>query len=73
MDMERIYSGICGTLALVFGIYAIVTNRVQFGDEGDDAQVWLYGWRAIAIGFVALAVAVLFFVAAFGFIRLNWV
>ena len=71
MDMERVSSGICGTVALVFGIYVAVTKRVQFGDVVDEAQMWIYGWRAVAVGLMMLALAALFFASALGFIRLD--
>lgn len=71
MDMERISSGIIGTLAFAFGIHAIVTKQVALGDVEEDEQIWLYGWRAVAIGFLLIAVSAFCFASAFGFIDLD--
>ena len=69
MDIERISSGVVGTMSLVFGIHAIVTKRVTLADDVADDQVWLYGWRAVAIGFLFMVISAFWFALAFGFIR----
>lgn len=60
-----------GMVSLVFGIRAVLTKRVTFGDEGDDYQVWLYGWRAVSIGFLALALAAMCFASIAGLISFG--
>lgn len=55
-------------VAAVCGLHAVVTKRVTFGDDGDDLQVWLYGWRAVAIGCATLLVAALLAAMALGLV-----
>ena len=69
MDMGRISDGIVGTMALVFGLHAIVTQRVTLADDVADDQIWLYGWRAVAIGLLFIAISIFCFACAFGFIH----
>lgn len=45
---------LCGIAALVFGVHAIVKRRLTIDDDGDDLQMWLRGWRSVAIGVAAL-------------------
>jgi hypothetical protein len=70
--LETFVALIAGIVLLAFGVHAIKTERVTFGDSEDNVQIWLYGWRAVAIGCLALAVAALFFLSAAGFIHLDW-
>ena len=69
MDYERLTNGVIGLVALAFGLHAIATKRVTIGEDDEPEQMWLYGWRAIAIGIIALAFAALMFVAALGFVQ----
>ncbi len=71
MDMERVADGIVGTLAIAFGIHAIVTKRVTLDDVDDDGPVWFYGWRAVAIGCLLMAISAFCFAAALGFVHLD--
>ena len=71
MDYERLENGVIGAVALAFGIHAIATKRVTIGEDYEPEQLWLYGWRAIAIGFIALSFAALMFASALGFIQLS--
>jgi hypothetical protein len=63
---------LAGIAALVFGLHALVTRRAAIGDDSDEPYMWLYGWRAVAIGCAAVLVAAVFFAAAAGFIQLDW-
>ena len=71
-DMGNIVGLLAGTIFSVFGIYAVVTRRVTFGDDGEDLQVFFFGWRAVAIGFAALALAALCFSSAAGLVSVDW-
>ncbi len=71
MDYEQLANGIIGVVALAFGLHTIVRKRVTIGENDEPEQMWLYGWRAVAIGFFSLAFAMLFFAAAFGLIQLG--
>ena len=71
-DLVHVSEWIGAVVALVCGLHAVVTRRVMFGEDGDDLQVWLYGWRAVAIGCVALIVAALLVASATGLVGLNW-
>lgn len=50
----------------------MVTRRVVFGDDGEALQVFLFGWRAVAIGFAALVLAALCFSSVAGLVSLDW-
>ena len=54
------------------GLHAIVTCKVAIGDEGEAPHLWLYGWRAVAVGIGGLVVAVLCFADAAGVIHMEW-
>jgi hypothetical protein len=71
LDYERIANGVIGVVALVFGLHAIATRRVTVGEDDEPEQIWLYGWRAIALGCIALVFAVLMFASALGFIQIS--
>ncbi len=71
--MENFFALLIGVVALVFGIHAVMTGRVTFGDDRDEVQVWLYGWRAVVVGFLAIAMAALLFASAAGFVKMAWV
>ncbi len=58
-------------VAAVCGVHAVVTKRVTFGDDGDDLQVWLYGWRAVAIGCATLLIAALLAAMALGLVSAD--
>ncbi|MEY2689535.1 MAG: hypothetical protein RL375_3734 [Pseudomonadota bacterium] len=53
--------------ALVFGVHTLITRRVKFGEDDDEYQVWLYGWRAVAIGLLALMLAAYFIASLLGY------
>lgn len=55
-------------VAAVCGLHAVVTKRVTFGD---DLQVWLYGWRAVAIGCATLLIAALLAAMALGLVSAD--
>ena len=69
MDYERLINGVIGVAALAFGLHAIATKRVTIGEDDDPEQMWLYGWRAIAIGIITLAFAALMFASALGLVQ----
>lgn len=69
--MGTIVSVLFGAVLLIFGAHAVVTQRVMFGDEGENLQVFLYGWRAVGIGLVALALAALCFASIAGLVALD--
>lgn len=55
--MGSIVCLLVGTILSIFGIHAVMTRRVMFGDDGDALQLFIFGWRAVAIGFAALVLA----------------
>jgi len=69
--MKLLSDGVCGVVALIFGVYVIATKRLTIGEDCEDVQMWLYGWRAIAVGSAAVAVAILCFASALGIIHLD--
>jgi hypothetical protein len=73
VNHDQVLSLIGGLVALVVGLWAIVTQRIAVGeDEDGESNSWVYGWRAVAVGCAALAGAALFFASAAGIINLNW-
>jgi hypothetical protein len=70
--MGTMVSGLFGVVLFIFGAHAVLTQRVMFGDEGEDVQILLYGWRAVAIGLAALALATLCFATISGLVTLDW-
>ena len=64
MSGEQFMNILGGIAALVVGVHFIVTRRATFTDENDEPHMWVYGWRAVAIGVVALAVSAVFFASA---------
>lgn len=73
MNHDQVLSFIGGLVALIVGVWAIVTQRIGIGeDENGERNSWVYGWRAVAVGCAALAGAALFFASAAGIINLNW-
>ena len=69
--MGDMVSLLVGAVFAVCGIHAVVTRRVVFGHDGDDLQVYLFGWRAVAVGVAALALAALSFCSAAGLVTLS--
>lgn len=70
MISHQVLNVVGGLVALAFGLHAIVTQRVTLTDENDDADTWLYGRRAVAIGCLGLVAAAVFFASAGGYI--DW-
>jgi hypothetical protein len=54
------------------GVHAFVTRKVAVGDDGEAPQLWLYGWRAVAVGIGGFVVAALCFADATGIIHMEW-
>ena len=73
VNHDQVLSMIGGVVALLVGLWAITTRRIAVGeDENGEDSAWVYGWRAVAIGCAALAVALMFFASAAGFVHLSW-
>ncbi len=70
MTYQHLTEFLGGIVSLVFGLHTIVTKRATLSDENDEPHLWIYGWRAIAIGCLGLVAAVGFFASAAGMI--NW-
>lgn len=71
MTGEQIMSALGGVAFLVIGVRAIVTRVVTItGEDGSEPHLWVYGWRAVAIGCLFVAVATVFFACASGYI--SW-
>lgn len=68
IDVERLLDFAGGCVGLVAGVRFIVSRRAAIGEEDDS---WVYGWRAILVGCVALVVGVFFFASAFGVIHIE--
>lgn len=72
MSPGQIESVIGGVIASGVGIWAIATRRIAVGeDEHGEPNYWVYGWRAVLVGCVALAAAGVFFASALGLIHLE--
>ena len=68
---EQILSAIAAVVFLGLGLKAIITREVGISDDsGSEPETWVYGWRALAMGLFAIAVAVFFFAFAIGI--LSW-
>ena len=45
--------------------------KTTMDDVDDDGPVWFYGWRAVAIGCLLMAISAFCFAAALGFVHLD--
>lgn len=70
--MENFVSLICAVVFAVVGIYAVIKRRLVFAEPDDELQVYLYGWRAVAIGCLALVLSALCFCSAEGLVVIKW-
>lgn len=68
VDAERLLDFAGGCVGLAAGVHFIVSRQAAIGDDND---FWVYGWRAILIGCVALAMGAAFFASAFGFVHID--
>lgn len=58
MTEEQWASLVAGAVALLVGIKAVVTQRISIDlDENDEPIAWVYGWRAKALGWLAIGAA----------------
>lgn len=72
MSPGQIESAIGGFIAAGVGVWAIVTRRISVGeDEFGEPNYWVYGWRAVLVGCLALVAACVFFASALGLIHLE--
>jgi membrane protein YqaA with SNARE-associated domain len=72
--MAQIASVLGGLIATLIGLWAIITPRITVSeDELGEESGWVYGWRAVVIGCLALLGACVFFASAAGLIHLSWV
>jgi hypothetical protein len=70
MTGEQIAEVLGGFVALGVGVQMIVTQRATFSDEDDEPYMWVYGWRAVLVGVVAVLTSLVFFASAAKCI--NW-
>jgi len=72
MSPSQIESAIGGLIAAGVGVWAILTRRISVGeDEFGEPTYWVYGWRAVLVGCLALAVSCVLFASAAGLIHLE--
>jgi hypothetical protein len=69
MSLQSVFELVGGAASLALGLVQILTRRAALGVEGEEPHMWVYGWRAIALGAVSIAVAVLLFASAAGVIQ----
>jgi hypothetical protein len=71
MSGEQLVSALSGLVCLAVGLHAIVSRRVGISDENSaEPHLWLYGWRAVAVGCLGIALSLLLFACAAGYINL---
>lgn len=73
MNIEQLSGLVCGITALVVGLKAILTQGIAVDlDDADEPNLWLYGWRAVAIGYLFVLVSFLGFAIAAGVMPASW-
>jgi hypothetical protein len=66
-------SALAGSIFLVVGLLTIYQRRIATRTDSDDEEdAWVYGWRAVAVGCVAVGIAGFLFASAAGFIHVQW-
>lgn len=72
MNVEQLSGLACGLAALAVGLKAILTREVAITPEDEDEpDLWLYGWRAVAVGCGWILLACLCFAVAAGVVPLS--
>lgn len=72
MGIAQVVALVVGAGALVVGLKAILTQKISIDWNADDeADHWVYGWRAIAVGGICLLVSGFLFAGATGLIPLS--
>jgi hypothetical protein len=72
LSTDQVVSGIVGSVALVYGVRTLATKKAAFSSDDTETDFWLYGWRAILIGLLALLASALCFASAFGLMQLSY-
>jgi len=71
---DQIVSAGVGAVALAFGARTLITKKAAFSSDDGETDFWFYGWRAILIGLLAIAISAICLASAFGLMApsLDW-
>ena len=74
MDLTRIAALLCSIVLALIGFKAILTQEIALSQDEDRSEpdLWLYGWRATAVGGLFVLVALLCLGIAAGIIPAAW-
>ncbi len=74
MDLTRIAALLCSVVFALIGFKAILTREIALSQDDDstEPELWLYGWRAAAVGGLFVLVALLCLGVAAGIIPATW-
>jgi hypothetical protein len=69
----ELQSALAGLVFLAVGLLTIYKRRIAIRtDSWGEEDAWVYGWRALAVGCVAVGIAGLLFASAVGIIHVHW-